>query len=95
MNENTKKKVANFKQKIKEYAPVIITWSAAAASVALATNAIIKASKPQIIDVEFEPFREVTGEEKEKLLERDDIVIQEADPGTFYFISVVQNTTEN
>ena len=89
MNQDQKKqKLTQIKQKIMAVAPAAIAFTAAAASVALTINAV-KKNNSQTTDVEFEPFREVTGEEKTKLLDRDDIVIQEADPGTFYFISVV------
>lgn len=101
MNQDQKKqkqkqKLAQIKLKIKAVAPAAITFTAAAASVVLTIKAINSSQKAVDAD-EFEPFREVSGEEKSKLLERDDIVIQEADPGTFYFISVVpqETTLEN
>lgn len=93
MNQDQKKqKLAQIKQKIKAAAPAAIAFTAAAASVALVINTVRTAAKA-VESVEFEPFREVSGEEKTTLLGRDDIVIQEADPGQFYFISVV--TPEN
>jgi predicted RNA methylase len=98
MNQDQKKqKLAQIKQKIKAVAPAAIAFTAAAASVALAINAAKNSSQKDAIAVEFEPFKEVSGEEKTKLLERDDIVIQEADPGAFWFISVVpqENNTES
>lgn len=91
-NDQKKQKLAQIKQKIKTYAPAVIGFTAAAASVALSINAIKNA--PVLEFVEPEPFREVTGDEKTKLLERDDIVIQEADPGSFYFISVIPQETQ-
>lgn len=94
MNPDQKKqKLAQIKQKIKTVAPAAIAFTAAAASVVLAINIARRIDDV----VEFEPFREVVGEEKTTLLGRDDIVIQEADPGTFYFISVVpqENNTES
>lgn len=95
MNQDQKKqKLAQIKQKIKAAAPAAIAFTAAAASVVLTINAVKNASQKAADAVEFEPFPEVTGEEKTKLLERDDIVIQEADPGTFYFISVVPQDTQ-
>lgn len=94
MNQDQKKqKLAQIKQKIKAVAPAAIAFTAAAASVVLTINAVKNASQKAADAVEFEPFREVSGEEKTTLLGRDDIVIQEADPGLFYFISVV--TPEN
>lgn len=91
MNQDQKKqKLTQIKQKIMAVAPAAIAFTAAAASVVLTINAIKNSSQEKTDDrFEPEPFREVTGEEKTELLGRDDIVIQEADPGTFYFISVV------
>lgn len=95
MNQDQKKqKLAQIKQKIKAVAPAAIAFTAATASVVLTINAVKNASQKVDDTVDDEPFREVTGEEKTTLLGRDDIVIQEADPGTFYFISVVQPKIE-
>ncbi len=87
MNEKKNEKFAALKQKIKTYAPSVIAFTAAAASTVLVLNSIKNAAQASEIEVELVPFREVTGDEKKALLEREDILIQEADPGTFYFIS--------
>jgi hypothetical protein len=95
MDDQKKQKLAQIKQKIKAVAPAAIAFTAAAASVVLTINAVKNASQKAADNfVEPEPFREVTGEEKETLLGRDDIVIQELDQGTFYAISVVPKETQ-
>jgi hypothetical protein len=87
-----KEKRDQIKNKIKAYAPAVIGFTAAAGSVALIATTLIKTANKALLDeaTAFEPLPVVTGEERTKLLEREDTILQKVEDDV-WFLSVVPN----
>jgi hypothetical protein len=86
MNKDKRDQIKN---KIRAYAPAVIGFTAAAGSVALIATTLIKtANKALLEETAFEPLPVVTGEERTKLLEREDTILQKVEDDV-WFLSVV------
>jgi hypothetical protein len=87
-----KDKLAKIKNKIKEYAPAVLSLAAGAISIGLAVasvNAVVKTFNDDSVGTMYDPLPEVTGDEKKELLAREDTVIQKIEDD-LYFLSIVQ-----
>ena len=84
-----KEKLVKIKNKIKPYVPAIL----AITTVAVGTVVAVKTLKSSLEESVLAPLPIITGEEKVKLLERTDMIIQEIEPD-LYFLSVGVTQTE-
>ena len=94
MNENNKKKLDKIKQKTKEYAPAVLSLSAAVGTVALFAFSAMKAAEKATLSGDESDWTlpVITGEEKEEILRREDSVLQRLEDDV-YFLSFPRTET--